>query len=57
LEVIDFPEVVKDKITICKKTEVHYDIDEEEKIEDMSITRVKITNEGKERKSQTAACL
>lgn len=30
LEVIDFPEVVKDKITICKKTEVHYDIDEEE---------------------------
>ena len=35
LEVIDFPEVVKDKITICKKTEVHYDIDEEEKIEDI----------------------
>lgn len=35
LEVIDFPEVVKDKITICKKTEVHYDIDEEERIEDI----------------------
>lgn len=35
LEVIDFPEVVKDKIKICKKTEVHYDIDEEEKIEDI----------------------
>lgn len=35
LEVIDFPKVVKDKIKICKKTEVHYDIDEEEKIEDI----------------------
>ena len=35
LEVIDFPEVVKDKIKICKKTEVHYDVDEEEKIEDI----------------------
>lgn len=34
LEVIDFPEVVKDKIKIRKKPEVCYDIDEEEKIED-----------------------
>lgn len=35
LEVIDFPEVVKDKIKIRKKPEVHYDIDEEEKIEEI----------------------
>lgn len=35
LEVIDFPEVVKDKIKIRKKPEVHYDIDEEEKLEEI----------------------
>lgn len=35
LEVIDFPEVVKEKIKIKKKPEVHYDIDEEEKIEEI----------------------
>ncbi|MBD5482607.1 MAG: DEAD/DEAH box helicase family protein [Lachnospiraceae bacterium] len=35
LEVIDFPEVIKDKIKIRKKPEVHYDIDEEEKLEEI----------------------
>ncbi len=35
LEVIDFPEVVKDKIRIRKKTEVCYDIDEKEEIENI----------------------
>lgn len=35
LEIIDFPEVIKDRIKIRKKPEVCYDIDEEEKIAEM----------------------
>ena len=39
LEIIEFPEVVKDRIKVRKKETVSYDIDEEEKVEEKAETK------------------
>lgn len=39
LEIIEFPEVIKERIKINKKTKVNYDIDEEEKVQEDAIKK------------------
>lgn len=39
LEIIEFPDVVKEKIKVNQKPQVNYDIDEEEKIERLSVKK------------------
>lgn len=39
LEIIEFPDVVKEKIKVNQKPQVNYDIDEEEQIEEISVKK------------------